>query len=102
MNVDQKMIAFGLKNHQRNRCTPTNEIVANTTNEIVGGRTKFELKTTNEIVAILKYPFPGVKGVPRTTRNKKWIATATMIGGKCQIRTIPHYSAIRENATQRK
>ena len=58
------------KNRQRKRMTPANDNVGGPptktllpANENVGG-------TANENVAVLKSPFPGVIGVPRSTEAK--------------------------------
>lgn len=56
--------------NQRKRCLVSNENVGGLSNENVGGPQNFGLFLSNEIVAILKYPFPGVIGVPRTAGQK--------------------------------
>ena len=70
MKNDRKIIAKKLKNHQRKRYIPTNAGVSGPLTQTLLPTNANVSGTTNANVAILNLPFPGVIGVPRTTRQK--------------------------------
>ena len=76
MKNDQQKLQIELKNHPRERCTPTHTGVGGPPTRTLVGTHTGVAGTAHAGVAILNLPFPGVIGVSRTDRVKQELAQA--------------------------